>query len=97
GHVLPLSYVVLRCPTCPTNKGESSTSWKVTCRVHRPLTPRSLRNLAATAQDMGERPSAAVDWSVFDYWCWRRPGQARSCRQPRPTGRKSDGDQFFCE
>ena len=28
-------------------------------------------------------------------WCRRRPGQARSCRQPRTAGRKSDGDQFF--
>ena len=27
----------------------------------------------------------------------RRPGQAWSCRQPRPAGRKPDGDQFFRE
>ena len=25
----------------------------------------------------------------------RRPGQAWSCRQPRPAGRQPDGDQFF--
>ena len=25
----------------------------------------------------------------------RRPGQARSCRQPRPAGRQRDRDQFF--
>ena len=25
----------------------------------------------------------------------RRPGQAGSCRQPRPAGRQRDGDQFF--
>ena len=28
-------------------------------------------------------------------WRQRRPGQTRSCREPRPAGRKSDGDQFF--
>ena len=26
--------------------------------------------------------------------CWRRPGRAWSCRQPRPTGRQPDRDQF---
>ena len=27
--------------------------------------------------------------------CWRRPGPAWSCRQPRPAGRQRDRHQFF--
>ena len=28
-------------------------------------------------------------------WRRRRPGEAWSCRQPRPAGRQPDGNQFF--
>ena len=62
------------------------------------LVRRRVAVIATPAGNYAAARSQSCDHDDPDrLWRQRRPGQARSCRQPRPAGRKPDGDQFFRE
>jgi putative tryptophan/tyrosine transport system substrate-binding protein len=59
------------------------------------LVRRRVTVIAATATPAAIAAKAATTTIPIAFIAAQDPGQARSCRQPRPAGRQPDRDQFF--